>query len=175
MMRLFPIGRQEDDVPTFEAVLKQYERPVYWHIRRMVVSHEDAQDVMQETFIRVYQGLGKVQKKEALKVWVYRIATNECIRFLGRKRERAMAELCEEDALINRLMASEHVDWEDVEGVRLQKAILRLSQQERAVFNLRYYDDMSYEEISQVTGGNVSTLKVAYHHAKEKIKQELLK
>ena len=173
-MRLMRLGRQDDDAPTFEAVLKQYERPIYWHIRRMVVSHEDAQDVMQETFIRVYQGLEKLRKKELLKVWVYRIATNECIRHLNKMRERTMSELSEEDVLLNRLTASEHVDWEDVEGVRLQQAILRLSQQERMVFNMRYYDEMSYEEISEVTGSKVATLKVAYHHAKEKIKNELL-
>jgi RNA polymerase sigma-70 factor (ECF subfamily) len=174
-MGLFKIGRQDDEMPTFEAVLKQYERPVYWHIRRMVVSHEDAQDVMQETFIRVYQGLGKLRKKELLKVWVYKIATNESLRHLAKVRERTVSELSEDDMLVRRLEASEHVDWEDVEGVRLQKAILRLSQQERTVFNMRYYDEMSYEEISQVTGSTVPTLKVAFHHAKEKIKQELFK
>ena len=174
-MRLFQQGRPADDMPTFETVLKQYERPIYWHIRRMVVSHEDAQDVMQETFIRVYQGLSKLRKKEMLKVWVYRIATNECLRHLTKVRERTMAELSEDDLLVRRLEASEHVDWEDVEGVRLQKAILRLSQQERTVFNMRYYDEMSYEEISQVTGSTVATLKVAFHHAKEKVKQELFK
>lgn len=174
-MRLFQQGRPADDMPTFETVLKQYERPIYWHIRRMVVSHEDAQDVMQETFIRVYQGLNKLRKKELLKVWMYRIATNECLRHLTKVRERTMAELSEDDLLVRRLEASEHVDWEDVEGVRLQKAILRLSQQERTVFNMRYYDEMSYEEISQVTGSTVATLKVAFHHAKEKIKQELFK
>ena len=173
-MRLLRLGRQDDDMPTFEAVLKQYERPIYWHIRRMVVNHEDAQDVMQETFIRVYQGLGNLRKKEMLKVWLYRIATNECIRHLNKMKERTMSEMSEEDVLLNRLTASEQVDWEDVEGVRLQKAILRLSQQERTVFNMRYYDEMSYEEISEVTGGKVATLKVAYHHAKEKIKEELL-
>ena len=174
-MGLFKIGRQDDEMPTFEAVLKQYERPVYWHIRRMVVSHEDAQDVMQETFIRVYQGLGKLRKKEMLKVWVYKIATNESLRHLAKIRERTISELSEDDVLVKRLEASEHVDWEDVEGVRLQKAILQLSQQERTVFNMRYYDEMSYEEISQVTGSTVSTLKVAFHHAKEKIKTELFK
>lgn len=110
-----------------------------------------------------------------LKVWVYKIATNESIRHLNKMRERTISELSEDDMLVKRLEASEHVDWEDVEGVRLQKAILQLSQQERTVFNMRYYDEMSYEEISQVTGGTVSTLKVAFHHAKEKIKKELLK
>ena len=124
-MGLFKIGRQVDDMPTFEAVLKQYERPVYWHIRRMVVSHEDAQDVMQETFIRVYQGLEKLRKKEMLKVWVYRIATNECLRHLAKVRERAVSEVCEEDVLLARLTASEYVDFDDVAGVRLQKAILK--------------------------------------------------
>lgn len=174
-MRLFQRGRQDDEMPTFEDVLRQYERPLYWHIRRMVVSHEDAQDVMQETFIRVYQGLSKLRQKELLNVWVYRIATNECIRHLTKVRERTITEVSEDDLLVRRLEASEHVDWEDVEGVRLQKAILRLSQQERTVFNMRYYDEMSYEEISQVTGSTVSTLKVAFHHAKEKIKTELFK
>ena len=102
-MGLFKIGRKDDDMPTFEAVLKQYERPVYWHIRRMVVSHEDAQDVMQETFIRVYQGLDKLRKKEMLKVWVYKIATNESIRHLNKMRERTISELSEDDMLVRRL------------------------------------------------------------------------
>ena len=154
-MRLLRLGRQDDDMPTFEAVLKQYERPIYWHIRRMVANHEDAQDVMQETFIRVYQGLENLRKKEMLKVWLYRIATNECIRHINKMKERTMSGLNEEEVLMNRLAASEQVDWDDVEGVRLQKAILRLSQQERTVFNMRYYDEMSYEEISEVTGGKV--------------------
>jgi len=174
-MRLFQGGRHDDDLPTFEDVLRQYERPIYWHIRRMVVNHEDAQDVMQETFIRVFQGLSKLRQKELLKVWVYKIATNECIRHLTKIRERTITEVSEDDLLVKRLEASEDVDWEDVEGVRLQKAILRLSQQERTVFNMRYYDEMSYEEISQVTGSTVATLKVAFHHAKEKIKTELFK
>lgn len=167
-------GHNDKDL-TFEAVLKQYERPVYWYIRRLVVSHDDAQDVMQETFIRVFQGLGSLKEKGALKVWIYRIATNECMRHLKRSREQSIDDIDEEQMLLNRLVAGDYVNLEDEAAVALQRAVLTLSEQERTVFNLRYYDDMSYEEISNVTGSSVATLKVAYHHAKEKIKNELQK
>ncbi len=157
---------------TFEEVIRDYEQPLYWHIRRMVVSHDDASDVLQETFINIYKGLPSLREKAALRSWVYRIATNECIRFLSRRKEQALTE--ENAFLAEQLESSPGVDLSDGAALRFQKALLSLSPQQRTVFTLRYYDDLSYEEIAEVTGSSVATLKVAYHYAKEKIKNAII-
>ena len=157
---------------TFEEVIRDYEQPLYWHIRRMVVSHDDASDVLQETFINIYKGLPSLREKAALRGWVYRIATNECIRFLSRRKEQALTE--ENAFLAEQLESSPGVDLSDGAALRFQKALLSLSPQQRTVFTLRYYDDLSYDEIAEVTGSSVATLKVAYHYAKEKIKNAII-
>ena len=146
---------------TFEEVIRDYEQPLYWHIRRMVVSHDDASDVLQETFINIYKGLPSLREKAALRSWVYRIATNECIRFLSRRKEQALTE--ENAFLAEQLESSPGVDLSDGAALRFQKALLSLN-----------YDDLSYEEIAEVTGSSVATLKVAYHYAKEKIKNAII-
>ena len=157
---------------TFEEVLKEFEQPLYWHIRRMVASHDDASDILQETFIHIYKGLGSLSEKAALRSWVYRIATNECLRFLSRRKEISLTD--ENSFLADQLESSPGVDLSDGAALRFQKALLALSPQQRTVFTLRYYDDLSYEEIAEVTGSSVQTLKVAYHYAKEKIKNAII-
>lgn len=155
---------------TFEQVLATYEQPLYWHIRRMVVVHEDAQDVLQETFIKVYRGLSTLKSNDALKPWVYRIATNECLRHLQRKRETALSTIDNSEMLVAALMEGEHVDYDKEMELKFQKALLTLSDNQRLVFNLRYYDEMSYDEINATTGISVASLKVTYHNAKEKVR-----
>ena len=155
---------------SFEQVLNTYQQPLYWHIRRMVVSHEDAQDVLQETFIRIYNGLDKLNDEGALKTWVYRIATNESLRLIEQRRRAALDTLDDNEVLVNSLMASEHVDYDKEMEVKFQRALLTLSDQQRLVFNLRYYDEMPYEEISALTGSSVDSLKVTYHNAKTKVR-----
>lgn len=155
---------------TFEQVLRDYEKPLYWHIRRMVVSHEDAQDVTQETFIKIYKGLNTLKEKEALRAWVYRIATNECLRHLKQRREAALSTIDDGSILMQDLMESSQVDYDKEMEVRFQQAILTLSDLQRVVFNLRYYDELPYEEIATLTGSSVDSLKVTYHNAKEKVK-----
>lgn len=155
---------------TFEEVLTTYERPLYWHIRRMVVAHEDAQDVLQETFIKIYRGLNTLKSNDALKTWVYRIATNECLRHLQRKRETALSTIDNGEMLTANLMEGEHIDYDKEMEMKFQKALLTLSDNQRLVFNLRYYDEMSYDEIHATTGISVDSLKVTYHNAKEKVK-----
>ena len=157
---------------TFEEVICEYEQPLYWHIRRMVASHDDASDILQETFIHIYKGLSSLREKAALRSWVYRIATNECLRFLSRRKEISLTE--ENSFLADQLESSPGVDLSDGTALRFQKAVLSLSPQQRTVFTLRYYDDLSYEEIAEVTGSSVQTLKVAYHYAKEKIKNAII-
>lgn len=158
----------------FDDVLKDYERPIYHYIRRMVVDHDDTADIMQETFLKVYQGLGNLRDEKALKSWVYKIATNEALRFLSRRREELLSVIDENELLLGRLTEGEYVDYDDKMAVDFQKALLFLSEQQRLVFNMRYYDELSYDEISDITGCSVGTLKVQYHNAKERIKNYML-
>lgn len=140
----------------------------------MVVDHDDTADIMQETFLKVYQGLGNLRDEKALKSWVYKIATNEALRFLSRRREELLSVIDENELLLGRLTEGEYVDYDDKMAVDFQKALLSLSEQQRLVFNMRYYDELSYDEISDITGCSVVTLKVQYHNAKERIKNYML-
>lgn len=161
-------------MPPFEEVLATYQQPMYWHIRRMVVDHDDAQDVLQETFIKVYKSLPSLKDPAALRTWLYRITTNECLRHLQQRREAAMSTIDNGELLMDSLMESDHVDYDNEMAVKFQQAILSLTDQQRLVFNLRYYDEMPYEEISALTGSSVDSLKVTYHNAKEKVKARVL-
>ena len=138
----------------FKLLIDFFQQPIYWHIRRLVVSHEDAEDILQEVFIRVFRHLPQFREESSLGTWIYRIATNECLRFLN--------------------MASDYVDYENEMAVKFQQAILMLPEKQRVVFNLRYYDELEYEEISRITDTKVDTLKVNYHYAKEKIKEYMI-
>lgn len=156
-------------------LMEAFQQPVYWHIRRMVVGHDDAEDVLQETFIRVFRYLNDFRAESSLATWIYRIATNECIRFLNNRKEQAVSAEEVQEELMNKLTASEYVDYDNEMEVKFQQAILTLPEKQRVVFNLRYYDELSYEEISEVTGSKVETLKANYHFAKEKIKVYMTK
>jgi len=155
----------------FRMLVEAYQSPMYWHIRRMVISHEDAEDVLQETFIRIFRALSDFRAESSLQTWIYRIATNECIRFLNRRKEQAVSSEEVQEELMNKLMASEYVDYEHAMEVKFQQAILRLPEKQRLVFNLRYHDELKYEEISRITDTKVETLKANYHFAKEEIKE----
>ncbi len=159
----------------FRMLMEAFQQPVYWHIRRMVVSHDDAEDVLQETFIRIFRYLGDFRAESSLATWIYRIATNESLRFLNHRKEQALSTEEIQEELIGKLMASEYVDYDNEMAVKFQKAVLMLPEKQRVVFNLRYYDDLSYEEISKITGSKVETLKANYHFAKEKIKVYMTK
>ena len=152
-------------------IVEKFRSPMYWHIRRMVISHEDAEDVLQETFIRIVRAMDDFRQESSLTTWVYRIATNECIRFLNRRKEQAVSTEEVHDELMSKLMASEYVDYDNAMEVKFQQAILSLPEKQRLVFNLRYYDELKYEEISRITDTKVETLKSNYHFAKEKIKE----
>ena len=158
----------------FRMLVEKFQSPMYWHIRRMVVSHEDAEDVLQETFIKIFRHLDDFREECSLSTWVYRIATNECIRFLNRRKEQAVSSEEIQEDLMNKLMASEYVDYDDAMEVKFQKAILTLPEKQRLVFNLRYYDELKYEEISKITDTKVETLKANYYFAKEKIKEYMI-
>lgn len=165
---------QADPERGFRMLVEKYQRSIYWHIRRMVVSHEDAEDVLQETFIRIFKYLNEFRADSSLSTWIYRIATNECYRFLDKKKEILVSTEEIQADLMNKLMTSEYVDYDNEMEVKFQQAILTLPEKQRLVFNLRYYDELSYEEICQITDTKVDTLKANYHFAKEKIKKYMI-
>lgn len=151
----------------FHLLMAVYKEKVYWHIRRLVVSHDDAQDAAQETFIRIFRSFRQFKGECALGVWIYRIATNEALRIVERRKR--LVPLDDLEGEKNRLVADEYVDYSDGEAVKLQEAILSLPTKQQLAFNLRYYDELDYEEIAAVTGSTAANVKVNYHIAKEKI------
>lgn len=152
----------------FRLLMVRYKEAVYWHIRRLVVSHADAQDAAQETFVRVFRSFRGFKSECSLGAWIYRIATNEALRILERGRGERFS-LNDPEAGTSSLMADDYVDYSDLEAVKLQKAILSLPTKQQLAFNLRYYDELSYDEIAVVTNSTPANVKANYHIAKEKI------
>ena len=152
----------------FRLLMKKYGQPVYWHIRRLVVAHDDAQDATQETFIRIFRSIDKFRKDSSFRGWIFRIATNEALRLIGSRRPDEVS-LEADGNCANRVLADTDVDYTDLEAVKLQKAILSLPAKQQAAFNLRYYDELSYEEIAEATESTLSSAKMNFHIAKEKI------
>ena len=158
----------------FTAIIKKYQEKLYWHIRRMVVEHEDANDVLQNMFIKVWNGLENFREDSQLYTWMYRIATNESLTYLEQQKKRSSVSLSnEENGLSNRLRADKNFDGNKAEW-KLQLAMQQLPDKQRAVFNLRYYDEMPYEEMSRVLETSEGALKASYHHAVKKIEDYIL-
>lgn len=153
----------------FRLLMQQYKQRLYWQIRRMVQTHEDADDVLQNTFIKIYRGILRFEGKSKLHTWLYRIAANETISFLQSKNRHAGASLDEIAAAVaGRLQADPWFDGDETQR-RLQQAVGLLPEKQRAVFVLRYYDEMPYEEMSAVLNTSVGALKASFHHAVKKI------
>jgi RNA polymerase sigma factor (sigma-70 family) len=158
----------------FSAIVKKYQERLYWHIRRMVVGHEDADDVLQNCFVKAWRGLENFREDSQLYTWLYRIATNECLSFLEQQKRKATQSLGEdENSLENRVKASEGFDANKLEW-KLQLAIQQLPEKQRIVFTLRYYDEMPYEAMSRVLETSEGALKASYHHAAKKIEDYIL-
>lgn len=158
----------------YTSIIKKYQEKLYWHIRRMVVGHEDANDVLQNMFIKVWRGLENFREDSQLYTWLYRIATNESLTFLEQQKKRTAVSLSDEESgLSNKVKASEHFDANKLEW-KLQLAIQQLPEKQRVVFNLRYYDEMPYEEMSRVLETSEGALKASYHHAAKKIEDFIL-
>jgi RNA polymerase sigma factor (sigma-70 family) len=158
----------------FTQIMKKYQEKIYWHIRRMVIDHDDADDVVQNTFVKAWKGLENFREDAQLYTWLYRIATNESLTFIEQKKKKSAISLNDiEQGLSNQVRASEDFDGQKAEW-KLQLAIQQLPEKQRAVFNLRYYDEMPYEEMSQVLETSVGALKASYHHASKKIEEFIL-
>lgn len=153
----------------FRMLLQRYQQPVYWHVRRMVVAHDDAEDAMQETFLRVFRSFAQYDEHLSLAAWIFRIATNEALRILGKRKGEAQVSLDEASDDLFDLKADDYVDYSNAEAVKLQKAILALPTKQQIAFNLHYYDELSYEDIALVMGSTADNVKANYHIAKDKI------
>lgn len=153
----------------FRLLMNAYKERLYWHIRRLVLTHEDADDVLQNTFIKIYRGILQFEGKSKLYTWMYRIATNEAITFLQSRARQSASSLDDPSALLTaRLRADEWFDGEALQR-QLQEAMAQLPEKQRLVFNLRYYDEMPYEEMSTLLDTSVGALKASFHHAAKKI------
>ena len=148
----------------FRLLMRSYKKPLYWHIRRLVVSHDDAQDALQEAFIRIFRSFGQYNEQNSLRAWLFRIATNEAFRLIERRHEDTMPI-----EKVFDVQADSNINYSDLEAVRLQKAILSLPPKQQLAFNLRYYDEMDYDEIAQIADTTAASVKASYHVAKEKI------
>jgi RNA polymerase sigma-70 factor, ECF subfamily len=154
----------------FRLLMQKYQEPLYRHIRRLVFDHDDADDVIQNTFIKVFRNVERFEGKSKLFTWLYRIATNEAITFLNNRNRKETDTLDNPNTahFANNLKADVFFDGDEIQ-VKLQQALAILPDKQRAVFNLRYYDEMPYEEMSQVLDTSVGALKASYHHAAKKV------
>jgi RNA polymerase sigma-70 factor (ECF subfamily) len=153
----------EDPERGFRMLMEKYEQPLYWHIRRLVVDYDDAKDVAQEAFVRIFRSFGQYHGG-AFSAWMYKIATNEALRFLDRRKEM---KLPLEGA--SEMQADEYFDYDDAEAIQLQHAIHSLPPKQQAAFNMRYYDELEYDEIALAVGSTATSVKTSYHIAKDKI------
>ena len=153
----------------FSLILQKYQKKVYWHVRRIVIDHDDADDVVQNTFIKVWENLHNFREDSKLYTWLFRIATNEALLFLNKKRSKFNISMDDMDVdLSETLQAGTYFNGNEAE-LKLQTAILKLPDKQRLVFNMKYYEALKYDEIAEILGTSVGALKASYHHAVKKI------
>jgi RNA polymerase sigma-70 factor (ECF subfamily) len=154
-------------------LVRTYQQRVYWLVRKMVIDHDDADDLTQEVFVKIHKAIDNFREDSQLFTWIYRIATNECLSFLNKKKKRFFLPI--EDVagqLSAKMDTSSDIGGDEIEK-KLQKALLTLPDKQRLVFNLKYFEDMPYEEMAEVTGTSVGALKASFHHAVKKIEEFL--
>ncbi len=155
----------------FKKLVTEYKERLYWHIRRIVLNHDDADDILQNTFIKVFKNIHTFKGESSLYSWIYRIATNESLTFLNQKKKRnGLSSEQIQEKLIQSLKSDVYFDGEHAMFI-LQKAISKLPEKQRLVFNMKYYEDMKYNEISQILETSIGALKASYHHATKKIEK----
>jgi len=158
----------------FNLLIFKYQEKIYWHVRRLVIDHDDADDLVQEVFIKVWKSLAKFRNDSKLYTWIYRIATNESITFLNKKKQRNQTPLDEvSEELSESLVASSYFNGDKIQ-MKLQQALLTLPEKQRLIFNMKYYDDLKYDEISAILGTSVGALKASFHIAVKKIEVFML-
>ena len=160
--------------PNFKEILEKYQRKIYWHCRKMVIDHDDANDLTQDTFIKVWQNINSFRADSQIYTWIYRIATNECLNFLAKKKKNFASDITEWNDSLPDHEKAPLIDGDVIE-IKLQKALLTLPDKQRLVFNMKYFDEMQYNEIAEITGTSEGALKASYHHAVKKIEEFLKK
>ena len=155
----------------FRHMISKYKERLYWHIRKIVLNHDDTDDVLQNTFIKIWNGLDSFRAESSLFTWLYRIATNESITFLNQRRRKMTSSLTDENEyLVNNLESDDYFDGDHWQML-LQKAISVLPEKQRIVFNMKYFDEIKYEEMSEILETSVGALKASYHHAVKKVEE----
>ena len=155
----------------FQKLLRDYQRPLYNHIRNIVLNHDDTDDVLQNTFIKVFQYLKDFKGESKLFSWMYRIATNEAITFINQKAKRnGTTSETMQTKIVDNLKADTYFDGNEIQ-IKLQQAITSLPQKQQLVFKMKYYEELKYEELSDILGTSVGALKASYHHAVKKIEE----
>ena len=168
MARLHNVDTCRD---AFTDIINYFSRPLYWQIRRMVIDHDAANDLLQNTFMKAWDNIDNFRGDAKLSTWLYKIAINETLTYIAREKARNEVSIDSGDAfLVNNLEADRYFDGDSLQ-VKLQKAINSLPEKQRLVFNMRYFDEMRYEQMSEILGTSVGALKASYHHALKKIEQ----
>lgn len=154
----------------FDNLMRAYGEPVYWQIRKLVVRHEDADDILQNVFLKAWNNLKHFRGEAKLSTWLFKIAINESINFINKEKTRNQisSEEGDDSFLLNNIQADEYFDGDELQA-ELLKAVAKLPEKQRLVFNMRYFDEMKYEDISEILGTSVGALKASYHHAVKKI------
>lgn len=155
----------------FSELVRQFQEKLYWHIRKMVLSHDDANDILQNTFLKAWNAIENFRGESNISSWFYRIATNETLTFLAQRRIRNISSMeDEENVLLNQLHSDPYFDGNAAE-LKLQEAILTLPEKQRIVFNMKYFDNLTYEQMETILNTSVGALKASYHHAVKKIEK----
>ncbi|MEM8895297.1 MAG: RNA polymerase sigma factor [Bacteroidota bacterium] len=158
----------------FNQLVRSYQERTYHHIRKMVIDHDDTDDLVQEVFVKVYNNIDRFREDASLYTWIYRIATNECLSFLKKKKRRFFMPIHDlKTELVGKLDQQVDLTGDEIQ-VKLQKALLTLPDKQRLVFNMKYFDEMKFDEISAITDTSVGALKASYHHATKKIEAYLV-
>ena len=157
----------------FHELVATYQERLYWHIRKIVLNHEDTDDILQNTFIKVWKSIGNFREESSLYTWLYRIATNESLTFINSNKRKSFMPMNEtSEFLMNNLISDPYFDGDEIQ-LKLQEAILQLPEKQRLVFNMKYFDNMKYNDMSEVLDTSVGALKASYHHATKKIEAQL--
>ncbi len=171
ILSLYRSGKREQ---AFRMLIQAYKERLYWHLRRFAQSHEDADDLLQETFIKIWTALPGFRGDSGLYTWVYRIATNEALNRMRRQRIRGFLNMEPLENVMRKIDDDPYFNGDELQA-ELHKAIEKLPPKQKVVFNLRYFDEMSYNDMAEILDTSANSLKVSYHHAYTKIKEELEK
>ena len=159
----------------FRELISLYKERLYWHVRKIVISHDDTDDVLQNTFIKIYKNIGKFKQESKLFSWMYRIATNEAITFINKRNKERKINISEvQEQIVSTLESDIYFSGEEIQEI-LQKAIASLPQKQQLVFNMKYFDNIKYTQISEILGTSVGALKASYFHAVKKIESYIKK